>query len=197
MRIRYNAPVTLTFALAATALLAIDSIFGAHLIANYFTLPGAGQFDWGNVFSYFRLFSYTLGHASWPHLIGNFSFILLLGPILEEKHGSVQLLLLMLVTALITGLINVIFFPTGLLGASGIAFMMILLISFTNIKAGEVPLTFFLVLVVYLVEQIIPSLGAKNISEMAHIIGGLCGGLFGFLLPAGGRAGATKQIPPA
>lgn len=196
MRIRYNAPVTLTFALAAALILTIDTVFGAHLIPRYFTLPGAGQFNWGNPFGYLRLVSYTLGHAGWPHLLGNFSFILLLGPILEEKYGSGRLLVLMLITAVITGLINVIFFPTGLLGASGIAFMMILLISFTNIRSGEIPLTFFLVLIVYLVEQIIPSLGSRNISEMAHIIGGLCGGLFGFTLPTGGRAKAAKEIPP-
>ncbi len=192
MRLRYNAPVTLSFALLASALLGIDSLFGTHIILHWFTVPGAGQFDWGNPAGYFRLFSHALGHASWAHLIGNFSFILLLGPILEEKYGSLPLLAMMFATALVTGLINVLFFPTGLLGASGVAFMMILLISFTNIKSGEIPLTFILVLVVYLVQQVVASVGSSNISEMAHIIGGLCGSVFGFVLPEGRTK--TKQI---
>lgn len=194
MRIRYNAPVTLTFALAATLLLIIDSALGTHIILRYFTVPGRGQFNWGDILGYARLFTHAFGHASWAHLIGNFSFILLLGPILEEKYGSLPILLMMFATALITGFINVIFFTTGLLGASGIAFMMILLISFTNIKSGDIPLTFILVLLVYLVQQIVAAVGVNNISEMAHIIGGLCGSVFGFLLPEG-RTKPQPQLP--
>ena len=44
---------------------------------------------------------------------------------------------MMLITALVTGIMNVLFLPTGLQGASGIVFMFILLISVTNIKKGD------------------------------------------------------------
>ena len=45
---------------------------------------------------------------------------------------------MMIITAVITGILNTFFFPTGLLGASGIVFMFILLSSFSGIKEGEV-----------------------------------------------------------
>lgn len=184
MRIRYNAPVTLTLALAASAILGIDQVFGAHLISHYFTAPPRSQFSFSSPTEYFLLFSFVLGHAGWAHLIGNFSFILLLGPILEEKYGSLPLLFMILVTAFVTGLINVLFLNTGLFGASGIAFMMILLISFTNIRSGEIPITFVLIILIYVVQQVISAFKPDNISEMAHLIGGFFGSLFGFWLPA-------------
>jgi membrane associated rhomboid family serine protease len=112
--------------------------------------------------------------------MGNFAFVLLLGPILEEKYGSNQLLFMMAVTAVVTGLINVLIMPTGLLGASGIVFMMILLVSFTNIRAGEIPLTFILVVVLFLAREIVGALREDSIAQFAHIAGGVCGSLFGF-----------------
>jgi membrane associated rhomboid family serine protease len=181
MKIRYNAPVTLTLALLASFLLAFDQIFGAHLILNDFTVPGHNQFNFAYLPGYFRLFSFILGHASWTHLIGNFSFILLLGPILEEKYGSWPILGMVLVTAFITGLINVLFLNTGLLGASGIAFMMILLISITNIRGGDLPLSFILIILIYVVQQVVIAFKPHDISVMAHLVGGFCGSMFGFL----------------
>jgi len=41
----------------------------------------------------FRLFGHVLGHANWEHYMNNFLLILLLGPMLEEKYGSRELLL--------------------------------------------------------------------------------------------------------
>jgi rhomboid protease GluP len=184
MRIRYNAPITLTFALISVVVLAMDNLLGTQIIPYVCTAPPRGYFSIANPLSYVRLVTHVLGHADWTHLLSNFSFILLLGPILEEKYGSVTLLIMIVLTSLVTGVINSLFFSTGLLGASGIVFMMILLASFTNINGSEVPLTFILILLLYLSREIINSFKTDNISEFAHIIGGFCGSLFGFLKPA-------------
>lgn len=190
MRIRYNAPVTLTFAFFATLVLIADQLTGGALTRNYFSI--GPTLDWGNVLQWPRLVLFTVGHAGWSHLIGNFAFILLLGPILEEKYGSPRLLLMMFVTALVTGLLNVIFLPTGLLGASGIVFMMIILISFTNIQKGDIPLTFIFVVLLYLAREVIDSLHQNNISQFAHILGGVFGSIFGFIrVPA--RTDSTPE----
>jgi rhomboid protease GluP len=82
---------------------------------------------------------------------------------------------------LITGILNTIFFSTALMGASGIVFMLILLSSFTNIRSGEIPLTFLLIVVLFLAKEVISAFGQDNISQFAHIIGGICGSLFGFV----------------
>jgi len=146
-------------------------------------VPGRGNFSPLNFRNWVTLFTHVLGHASWPHLFSNFAFILLIGPILEEVYGSASLLIMIFITALVTGALNVIFFTTGLLGASGVVFMMILLASFTNFSRGEVPLTFILVLILYLGRELFNAFGSNsdsNISEFAHIVGGFIGSLFGF-----------------
>ena len=142
-RITYNAPITLTFALLSALILFIDSNFmNRHLINVLFVAPGCQSstvaFNWHSPLDYFKLFSHILGHSDWNHLLSNFSFILLLGPILEERYGSAVLLVMILVTALVTGVINACLIPAGLMGSSGIAFMMILLASFSTMSRHEI-----------------------------------------------------------
>ncbi|MDR0586936.1 MAG: rhomboid family intramembrane serine protease [Treponema sp.] len=180
MKLKYNAPAVLTFAVASAAVLLLSSTIMRGLAVNWFAVPGRGGFRPGELRSWFTLVSHVIGHADWNHLFSNFSFILLLGPILEESYGSVSLLIMMILTALVTGVLNVLLFPGALLGASGIVFMMILLASFTNFSRGEIPLTFILVLMIYLGREIFNSFSNNNISEFAHIAGGFCGSLFGF-----------------
>lgn len=65
---------------------------------------------------------------------------LVIGPPMEEKYGSKVLLTGILLTALISGLLQCIFFPsTALLGASGIVFMLVMLSSLAGMKEGESP----------------------------------------------------------
>lgn len=184
MKIRYNAPVTLTLALAATLVMALDQTLFPGITASLFAVRGTFSplqpLDW------LRMFSHVLGHANWEHLLSNFAFILLLGPILEEKHGGGRLIFMIGVTALVTGLLNVALLDTGLLGASGIVFMMIMLISFTNIRQGEIPLTFIAVTLLFLAREVIDSLQTDSVSQFAHIVGGIIGSLFGFFRPARG-----------
>ncbi len=180
MRIRYNAPVTLTFALTATVVLVIDLLSGRALTAGYFSIGPA--LDFANPVQWPRLVLHVIGHADWNHLIGNFAFILLLGPMLEKMYGSAGILFMMLLTALVTGLLNVLLLSTGLLGASGIVFMMILLASFgKHERSGEIPLTFILVLLLYLTREVLTSVRQDSISQFAHVIGGICGSLFGLI----------------
>jgi len=106
------------------------------------------------------------------------------GPLLEEKYGSANLLFVILATALTTGLVHFIFFPrVGLLGASGVVFALILLSSFTSMKEGEIPLTFLLVAVIYIGQQVYEGLFVHdNVSNLTHILGGVVGAGLGFVM---------------
>ncbi|GHU80508.1 hypothetical protein FACS189468_0500 [Spirochaetia bacterium] len=183
MKLKYNAPTVLTFTLLSTLVLLLSHTILPGLIETWFLVPPKGHFSPLSVQSWVTLFTHVIGHANWNHLFSNFSFILLLGPILEESYGSFSLLCLIAITAVVTGLLNVLFLSTALLGASGVVFMMILLASFTNFNKGEVPLTFILVLIIYIGREVLNSFSSNNISEFAHIIGGFVGSLFGFLRP--------------
>lgn len=181
MKIRYNAPVVLNYFLIAVLVLFLNSILGGDLIPVWFIVPGRGHFDTGSILSYVRLFSHIAGHISWEHLLGNFAIILLVGPILEEKYGSFSLMIMIIITALVTGILNSLLFQGALLGASGVAFMMILLAPFTNTKKGEIPLTFILIIALYIVKEVFQSFQSNDIAEFAHIAGGFCGSIFGFI----------------
>lgn len=194
MKIEYNAPVILTYALLASVILLISQLFVD--IMPFFTVYP--EVDFTNPVWYFRLFSHVLGHGSWEHLVGNFTIILLVGPILEEKYGSKDLLLMIVVTAFVIGLLQVIFFSNALLGASGIAFMLILLASYTRTRSGGIPLSFLLIVVLFLGKELYQSFATDQVSQFAHIIGGILGGLFGFVWERGAgksQVAAAKSDP--
>jgi membrane associated rhomboid family serine protease len=190
LRITYNAPVVLTFAIAAVAVFILMSAVESTQ-AWFVSWP---ELQDGHAYAGF--FTHILGHGSWQHLLSNFTMILLLGPILEERHGSASLTFMILVTALMTGLTNLIIGDTFVLGASGIVFMMILLASTANIRAGEIPLTFIAVALIYLGGEIVRAFQKDQISQMAHLVGGVAGAVFGFLT-AGTKARAKTPIAPA
>lgn len=134
--------------------------------------------------TYLRFFGHVLGHAGWEHFIGNIMMILVVGPLLEEKYGSSNMLFVILATALVTGIVNFIFFPhTQLLGASGVVFALILLASFTSFKEGKVPVTFLLVAILYIGEQVYDGIFIQdNVSNLTHILGGAVGSGLGFVM---------------
>ena len=43
-----------------------------------------------NPLTYLRMFTHSIGHRDWDHLVGNFLYILLIGPMIEEKYGSIN-----------------------------------------------------------------------------------------------------------
>ncbi len=197
LRITYNAPVVLTFALAAVVVFILEKTV-AGSVQWFVAYPHLDSTQ-----AYVGLFTHILGHESWQHLLGNFMLILLLGPILEERHGSAQLLIMILMTALITGLANLVFSDGLLLGASGIVFMMILLASMANVRGGEIPLTFIAVAILYMGGEIIHAFRDDKISQMAHLVGGMAGAAFGFIIagkkrtaaaPKGGTAAELQKI---
>ncbi|MFZ1705427.1 MAG: rhomboid family intramembrane serine protease [Saprospiraceae bacterium] len=182
MSIKFNAPVILSFSLICTMVF-FGNILFLDSIMPFFTVYDS--INWANPFSIATLVTHSVGHGSIEHLLGNLTFILLLGPIIEEKYGSSNTLFMILFTALVTGIINVMFFNTGLMGASGIVFMFILLVSFTNVKSSQIPVTFILVALLFIGKEVLNSIQNNQISESAHIIGGICGSVFGFTLRAG------------
>lgn len=181
LKVTFNAPVVLTFVaicvLASGLNYLTNGVTNAMIFVTYHSPLNVPM-------TYVRFFTHVMGHANWEHLIGNMSYILLLGPMLEEKYGSKVLIEVILVTALVTGLINYIFFVNvALCGASGIVFAFILLSSFTGFRDGEIPLTFILVAIFYIGQQVVQGLMVEdNISNMSHIIGGLIGGILGYVL---------------
>ena len=180
IRLDFNSPVILGMTCISLLLLFLNWITGGAvngILAIRYT-------SWLDPLMHIRLFTHVLAHSGLPHFVGNFMLILAVGPMVEEKYGGLRLLLMLAVTAAVTGLVNVVFFRgVALIGASGIVFMLTLLASFVNIRQGRIPLTVLLVALLYIGNEIVQGVFANdNISQVAHIVGGLCGAAFGFAI---------------
>ncbi|MDE7389949.1 MAG: rhomboid family intramembrane serine protease [Lachnospiraceae bacterium] len=177
-KISFNSPVILGFTAVCLFSLILGLITDGETNRLFFSVYRSSLF---NPLTYLRLFTHVCGHASFEHFMGNITLILVIGPLLEEKYGSKNMLFVILSTALVTGLANFILFPNiALLGASGIVFALILLASFTGMQDSKIPLTFILVAVIYFGEQIYQGIFVNdNISNFTHILGGVCGAVLG------------------
>ena len=180
-KLQYNSPVILTFFFLSLASLVLGRLTGSwttfHLFSVYRSSPADPLF-------YVRLVGHVLGHASLEHFLGNMLLLLVVGPPLEEKYGSLTLLWGILLTALVSGVLQCVFFPgSALLGASGIVFMMIVLSSLAGMREGAIPLTLILVVFIYLGGEIVDAVTVRdNVSQLTHIVGGLCGAGLGFAM---------------
>lgn len=180
-KVSFNAPVVLTFSIMCFVVTILGIITkGALTQALFMTYHSSPS----SPFTYVRFLTHILGHANFAHFMGNVSYLLLIGPLLEEKYGSKNVVIVMITTAIVTGLVNYALFPNvGLCGASGVVFAFIIMASFTGFSEGEIPLTFILVSLIYIGQQIYEGLAVNdNISNMAHIVGGIVGAVIGYHL---------------
>lgn len=180
-KLSFNSPVVLSMTLLCFIALILDWITKGYTNNLLFSVYNSSLL---NPLTYVRFFGHVLGHAGIDHFMGNIMLLLVVGPMLEEKYGSSNILFVILSTALITGLVNYIFFPhVQLLGASGVVFAFILLAPFTGVKKGTVPITFILVAALYIGEQIYSGIFIQdNIAHLTHIIGGIVGASLGFVM---------------
>ncbi len=178
MRITFNAPFTLVFALIASILLALALMTGG----NFSVFALNGNFNFSDWHCYIGLFTYPLSHLNMQHLVANFGIILLLGPILERKYGWKKLLTLCLGTSFVIGIVHIIISDNYLIGASGLVFLFIVLASLVDSSGKEIPITFILVAALFLGQEIIGSFKHDTVSQMAHVCGGLMGIFYRYVL---------------
>ena len=179
IRFQYNAPVTLTFFFLSLAALALGRLTNGWTTTHLFSVYHSSMAD---PLFYVRLFGHVLGHTNWDHFLNNMLLFLVVAPPLEERYGSRTLLSGILITALVSGILQCVQFPiSALLGASGIVFMLIMLSSLAGSKNGSIPITLILVGALYLSQQVYSILFIKdNVANFMHIVGGVCGTAFGF-----------------
>ena len=180
IRIVFNAPAVLGFALICLAAQVLNAVTGGASNAAVFSVYRSSLL---NPLTYLRLFCHVFGHGDWNHLLNNMMYLLILGPMLEEKYGARNLVIAMAVTALVTGILHMLLFPATvhLLGASGVIFALILLSSITAAEENAVPVTFILVAALYLGQQIYQGItSSDHISQLTHIAGGVVGSVLGF-----------------
>lgn len=181
LQLSFNAPVVLGFTILCFVVLVLDTVTNGNITNSFFSVYRSSLV---NPATYIRFFGHVVGHAGWDHFMGNIMMILVVGPLLEEKYGSSNILFVILSTALVTGIVNFVFFPNvQLLGASGVVFAFILLSSLTSITEGKIPITFILVTIIYIGEQVYSGIFINdNVANLTHIIGGFVGSVLGYIM---------------
>lgn len=175
-KVYVNAPITLLFVIMCLMTIVLDSVSNGATTELFFSTYGS---SWLSPMTYLRLVGHVFGHQNLSHLISNSLYLLLLGPILEEKYHD-KLIVVIVVTAIVTGVFHNLVEPdVVLLGSSGVVFAFILMASITG-KENGIPITLILVAILWLGQEIYAGINATdNISQITHIIGGLSGGLLG------------------
>ena len=176
-KLQYNSPVILTFFFLSFFVLLSGYLTRGQSTAALFSVYRCSPTPLALV----RLLTHVLGHSDFHHFAGNMTLLLVIGPPMEEKYGSESLLIMIGITAVVSGILQCVFFSnTALLGASGIVFMLILLSSISGVSQGMIPITLILVAFIYLGQEIVSMVSSHdNISHLTHIVGGLCGAAFG------------------
>ena len=182
--LRYNAPVTLTFALLGLLALALNELTDGWTTQNLFCFYKSSLSDY---LTYPRAVLHVLGNTSLTTCTGNVIVLLVIGPAAEERFGSAKVLSAVLLTAIAGALIMWFLFPDAtLMGASGVLFMMMVLASFASMRGGAIPITLILVLVLYLGSEVVRAIsGEAGLQELTHIAGGVVGMLLGFAFSRG------------
>lgn len=191
----YNSKVIITYLILSLIAWVLNLISHGKtnklLFENY-------RSSWLNPLTYVRLFTHSIGHENWDHLVGNFLYILLVGPMIEEKYGSINLLIMLLITSLVIALYNIIFTNCSILGASGNVYMLIVLSSFANISDGKIPITVLLIFIFYIISEVKKKVlsGRKDKTyHDGHLLGAVCGILFGiFFLNHSNLIDVVKMI---
>ena len=145
LKITFNAPVTLGFVIMCFIATLLGVISNGKITQSVFMTYHTSL---TSPMTYVRFVAHIFGHSGWSHFIGNASYLLLLGPMLEEKHGSKELIEVIGITAVITGIVNYIFLAAIFIG-----------------------------------QQVYEGIAVHDdISNMAHIVGGIIGAVLGYLL---------------
>lgn len=177
----FNSPIVIGFTIICLLALVLGWITRGWTTNAFFSVYRSSLLS---PLTYVRFIGHIFGHVGWEHFIGNIMMLLIVGPLLEEKYGSSNIVFVILATALVTGIVHFIFFPhIQLLGASGVVFAFILLSPFTSVKEGTIPITLVLVAALYIGGQIYSSIvTSDNISQLTHILGGCVGAGLGYVM---------------
>ena len=178
LKFDYNSPVILTYLFICLAAWFINWITRGWSNKTFFESYRSSPL---NPLTYIRLITHSIGHKDFDHLVSNFLYILLVGPMIEEKYGSINLIIMLVITSLVIAIYNILFSDYAILGASGNVYMLIVLSSFANISEGKIPLTVILILIFYVIgemKRFFVDRGSKSYHD-GHLIGAVCGLIFG------------------
>ena len=186
LKFEYDSPVMLTFAFLTLIIFILDTFaFKGKLKDTWLFTPtaagGAFPFSFSDFPSILRLFIHVFGYDEASVLICNLIFILLLGPAMEERYGSVIIGIMIFVSALFSGVLNACFCQNAVCGAEPVVFMLILLWTMMQLSRSKISASAIAVIALFVTMLVFRKNPNGLVGLIVTIAGGLCGSLFAFL----------------
>ena len=196
LKFSYDAPVTLSFVIISALLFLLSNYIIkngalAGILASPTSQAGSLPFIVKAPLSYLRLFLYVFGSDEVTNYITDILIILMLGPAMEERYGSVIIGIMLFVSALFSGVLNASFCAESLIGPVPLVCMMTFLTAFMSFSNKTVPITFIATIIAFGYLAINSGMGALRF--IICIAGGLCGSLFAFLTSPKVKAAKKKD----
>ena len=182
----YDAPVTLSFALVSLFIFVLDTFaFKGKLSGQWLLSPTAAggllPFAFSDFHSIVRLFVHVFGFNDAAFLLCNMIFVLLLGPSMEERYGSVIIGIMIFVAALFSGVLNACFCKVPACGAEPVVFMLVLLCTMMHLSRNKVSASSIAVIALFVCMLALRKNPNGAVGVVIIAAGGLCGSLFAFL----------------
>jgi len=186
-KVNLDAPVSITFVVLSVVLFLLSTYVikdkaGGLLLASATKAGGDNPFIASSVASYLRTILYVLGGTGIIPVLYNLTFILLLGPSLEEHYGSVLIGVCYFITAVFAGVLNACFCKTSLQGCACLVMMVIFLNALMNIYKQKLPVSSFLVLIISIVIITLSGKDSGVAVIFINIVAGLCSALIAFIV---------------
>lgn len=200
----FDSPVAGFFSIICAAVFLVDFFVSSELVASFFTCPGKEKFltlaafDFKSPLDYVKIFSHVFGSRQIEILFINLAFVLCLGSSGEEKYGSVILVLMIAVSALVSGVLTSCLSPYALTGCGSVVFLFVFLNSITSFMKKNIPFSAVLIFVLYFSISLFESFKLTNewkciVSVFIDMAGGLSASLFAFLVASKKRSPSSAK----
>ena len=186
LKFHYDSPVMLSFALITLIIFVLDACALKGKLKDMWLLAptaagGQFPFSFSDFPSILRLFIHVFGYSQSEVLICNLIFILLLGPQMEERYGSVIIGIMIFVSSLFSGVLNACFCKNAVCGAEPVVFMLILLWTMMQLSRSKISASAIAVIALFIAMLVSRKNPNGLVGVSVIVAGGLCGSLFAFL----------------
>lgn len=196
LKFSYDAPVTITMALLLLVLFMIDSlIIKSPVIAKFLMAPttasGTVPFAFSSPKALLGVLLHIFSYTDLSQLLCDVVFLLLLGPFMEERYGSVIIGIMIFVASLFSGVLNACFCKAPVSGAACVVFMLILLDFLMSLSKKKIAAASLFALIIFVVRLATAKSENGFVDVVIVMAGGLCGSLFAFI--ASPKARQTRK----
>ncbi len=184
IHISFDSPITLLLTLFCIIVFILDNISFHGIIDSFFAVGGNASSTYPfNRFSfadYITIFIHVFAHKEAHVLILNTACILLLGPQIEQAYGKILYILMIIITAFITGVLSTLLSQSHIYGAQGVVTLLFIISVLAQAKTKIVPSTIIVATISYIAYTLIE--GTQTTTEkIVPMIGALCASVFGFI----------------